>query len=44
MVGIHETLVDFFKAVDRDSFGTFTVDDDFRKAVREMAVDWLERY
>ncbi|MGA9999737.1 MAG: hypothetical protein WBQ04_06435 [Candidatus Acidiferrales bacterium] len=44
MLGIHDTLVEFFKAVDKDQFGTFTADDAFRKAVREMAADWLERY
>ena len=25
MLGIHETLLEFFKAADKDSFGTFTL-------------------
>ena len=44
MLGIHETLLEFFKAIDKNQFGTFTADDAFRKTVREMAADWLKRY
>jgi hypothetical protein len=44
MLGIHETLLEFFKVVDNDQFVTFTADDAFRKTVREMAADWLKRY
>ncbi len=44
MLGIRETLLEFFKAADKNPFGTFTADDAFRKAVRELAADWLERY
>jgi hypothetical protein len=44
MLGIHETLLEFFELVDKDHWGTFTADDAFRKTVREMAADWLKRY
>lgn len=44
MIGIQEKLRGFFKTVDKSPCETFTVDDAFRKIVRETAADWLERY